>query len=156
ARERAIPFVLFAALSAIFSIACDAAPREIPIATSEAAAQSDARQIVDYPAAIDAIVRVLNGKFALPVPRLTLAIYPTREEFEAGLKPHLGLAPALARSTASFAKAAVGGGRVLVNDVEVAGLSWSERIELLAHELTHAVQLDLAGNRSLVRQQWLT
>lgn len=144
------------ALSAATVPACEAAPQEIPIAIREGAVAADPRQISDYVSAVDAIMRVITEKFALTAPPHTLQIYPSREEFESGLIRHLGLDPALARSTASFAKAAVGGERVLVNEVEVAGLSWVERIELLAHELTHTVQFGLTGHRGLNRQQWLT
>lgn len=147
-------FVL--AVSAFSVPTCQAEPQEIPIAIRKGAASTDPRQIADYQSAVDAIMRVITGKFTLTVPRHTLQIYLSREEFERGLIKHLGLDPALARSTASFAKAAVGGEKVLINDIEVAGLSWPERIELLAHELVHTVQFGLTGHRSLSRQQWLT
>lgn len=147
-------FVL--ALSAIAVPTSEAAPQEIPIAIREGAVATDPRQIADYVSAVDAIMRVITGKFALTAPPHILQIYPSREEFESGLIRHLGLDPALARSTASFAKAAVGGERVLINEVETAGLSWRERIELMAHELTHTVQYGLTGHRPLNRQQWLT
>ena len=148
--------VMVLAASAVFVPSCDAAPQEISTAIGERGAPVDPRQIADYPSAIRAIVRVITDKFALTVPRHPLRIYPSREEFEGGLIEHLGLNPALARSTASFAKAAVGGGGVLINEVEVAGLTWPERIELMAHELAHTVQLELTGHRPLNRLQWLT
>jgi hypothetical protein len=136
--------------------ACHAAPREIPIEITGASEGIDPRRISDYAAAIDAIALMLVHKLNLSVPRDTLTIYALREEFEAGLIEHLGLDVLLARSTASFAQAAVGGRRVLVNDPEVARLGWPERIELIAHELVHTVQSELAGRRSVVRYQWLT
>ena len=132
------------------------APEQIPITTGGVRIQLDARGIADYRTAIAAIASVLVHELKLPVPAYTLEIYPTREEFEAGLIKHLGLEPVLARSTASFAQAAVGGQRVLVNEVQVAKLSWPERIELLAHELVHTVQLGLSDHHSINKQQWLT
>ena len=153
--SRAIIPILFVTGIALVPT-CNAAPREIPIELSESSSQRDPRQIADYTSAIDAIVRVLIHDFGLPVPRHMLTLYVTREEFEAGLIEHMKLNPALARSTASFAQATVTNGRVLVNEPAVAKLTWPERIELLAHEITHTVQLELAGHRSLVRQQWLT
>ena len=152
-----IPFfvMLLSVVGALAAFACHAAPREIPIAMTEASAGLDARQIADYPSAIDAIVRVLVQKYKLPVPRHTLTIYSTREEFEAGLIEHLGMDPPLARTTASFAQAAVGRDRILVSELAVAKLGWPERIELMAHELVHAVQVELAG-QPLNRLQWLT
>lgn len=153
---RAVVIALLSAVGALPVLACHAAPQEIPIAMTGASDGLDARQISDYPSAIDAIVRVLVQKFELPVPPLTLEIHSTREEFEAGLIKDLGLKPALARSTAAFAKAAVGVRVVLINELAVAELSWPDRIELLAHELAHTVQLGLTGQRPLNRQQWLT
>jgi len=154
--SRAVIIAFLSGVGMAQSLPCDAAPREIPIAITESSDRPDPRKIADYASAIDAIVRVLMQKFDLPVPRHTFTIYRTREEFEAALIEHMRLAPALAQSTASFAQAAVGGQRILVNEVEVEKLSWPERIELIAHEITHTVQLELAGHRSLVRQQWLT
>lgn len=133
-----------------------AAPQEIPIAVTGVSDGLNAREIQDYPTAIDAIVRVLVKDLNLPVPLHTLQLHSSLDEFEAGLIKHLGLKPDLARATAAFAKAAVGGRVVLVFAPRLADLSWPDRIELLAHEFAHTVQLELAGHRSLIRQQWLT
>ncbi len=133
-----------------------AAPVEIPIAVNGASTGLAARDIASYPAAIDAIVRVFSQDLKLPVPPHTMRIYATREEFETALVQYLGLEPELAHSTAAFAKAAVGSASVLVNAVQVDDTSWPDRIELLAHELGHSVQLGLTGERPLNRLQWLT
>lgn len=154
--NRAITISLLFAIGIAPALTCEAAPREIPIAMMETANRVDPRQIADYAMAIDAIVRVLVEKLNLPVPRHTMGIYDVHEEFEAALIEHLKLGPALAKSTASFAQAAVGSGRVLLYEPRVAKLSWPDRIELLAHEFTHTVQLGLTGERPLNRQQWLT
>jgi len=156
ARRRAIVLALTAFLGLTPIPPCDAATEEIPIRIVGIDHRIDARQIGDYPTAVDAIVGVLVHKLSLPVPPYTMEIYFTREEFEVGLIKHLGLKPKLARSTASFAKAAVGGERILINELAVAELSWPERIELLAHELAHTVQSELAGNRPFERFHWLT
>lgn len=93
--------------------------------------------------------------FQLPVPRGKLIIYSTRAEFEVGLIEHLKIKPDLAKSTARFAKSAVGSYNVLVNEEAIAATPWPQRIELLAHELTHSVQLTLAKRPGLPRHQWL-
>src|SRR5437867_1306015 len=92
---------LLAAFLALSSVTCAAEPVEIPIVLSDTAQPTDARSIADYRSALDAILRVITGKYGLPVPQHTLLIYSTREELEAGLMLHLGLKPALAASTAS-------------------------------------------------------
>jgi hypothetical protein len=132
-----------------------AAPKEVPLAGSETAVAPDGRPIVDYAAAANAIVWVLTRKLQLPVPRYMMEIYPVRPEFEAALVEHLKLKPEVAHSAGGFAKAAVGNRRVLVNEVAMAGDGWPERLVTLSHEMVHASQLELAGHRSLVRNQWL-
>ncbi|HEX2829731.1 MAG TPA: hypothetical protein VHP37_25520 [Burkholderiales bacterium] len=115
----------------------------------------DARRIADYRQAVDAIVQVMVTKFDLPVPRGSLQVYTSREEFEEGLIRYLKVERAVAHSASEFSKAAVGSYTLLVNAPQVAGLTWPERIELMAHELTHNVQLTLANRPGIARPQWL-
>ena len=143
------------AIFASVAIACQAAPGEIPLRLLPGAGIPDGKEIKSYPVAVDAIVRTMVQKFQLPEPRGLLLIYLTREEFELGLVEHLKITSGLAKSTARFAKSAVGGYNVLVNEQAIADSSWPERVELLAHELMHAVQLTLARRPGLPRHQWL-
>jgi hypothetical protein len=144
----------FFAMALLLPPLCAAAPKEIPLALIDTPAVPG-REIADYATAADAIVRVLAGKLQLPVPRFTMEIYPVREEFETALIEHLKLKPEVARITATFAKAAVGNRRVLVNESAMAALDWPERLITLSHETVHASQLELSGHRSLTRYQWL-
>lgn len=144
-------------LSGLFAFAtpCAAAPDEISLGLHASPSIAPATAIDSYPAAVDAIVRVMVSDFQLPVPRGKLIIYSTRAEFEVGLIEHLKIKPDLAKSTARFAKSAVGSYNVLVNEEAIAATPWPQRIELLAHELTHSVQLTLAKRPGLPRHQWL-
>ncbi len=127
----------------------------IPVALREGK-QAVAGQITDYPTALDAILRVLVEKFSLPIPpRYTLEIHATRLDFQAALIDDLDFEPAIARTTAAFAKAAVGNRKVLVNETVMAESGWPERILTLAHELVHTTQRELANDHSLIRNQWL-
>jgi hypothetical protein len=142
-------------IAALWPMASQAAPLRIPIAGPEGS-KPDSGPITDYPRAIAAIVRILDEKFALPIPRYAMEIYPSREEFEAALVKDLKLTAAIARTTAGFAKAAVGNRKVLVNEPLMATLAWPQRVLTLAHELVHATQLELADHRrSLTSNQWL-
>ena len=136
-------------------LAVQAAPQELLLELSAGSDIPDGRNVKGYPATVDAIVRVMVQKFQLPVPRGKLLIYATREDFKQGLVEHLKISPNLAESTARFAKSAVGSCNVLVNEPAIADSPWPQRIELLAHELTHSVQLTLANRCSLARPQWL-
>lgn len=142
-------------LLASAAICAQAAPREIPLEILPAPNPPDAKIIADYPEAVGAIVWVLVNRFGLPAPRGRLEVHSTRESFERALVKYLKISPVLARSTAQFAKSAVGGDTVLVNAPAVAESSWPQRIALLAHELTHCVELTLADRPALSRPQWL-
>ncbi len=137
------------------AICCHASPQAFPIRMLPGARAPDGAKIADYPAAVAAIAWVMVRRFGLPAPRGRVEVHATRESFERGLVQHLKISPDLARSTAQFAKSAVGDFTVLVNEPAVADLAWPGRIELLAHELTHSLQLTLANRPALARPQWL-
>ena len=148
-------FIGLVAVVTGFASSGHAAAQELPLGMVERSGIPDGRGINSYESAVDAIMRVMVQRFQLPVPRGKLLIYATREDFELGLVEQLKIAPGLARSTARFAKSAVGSCNVLVNGPAVSDLSWPQRIELLAHELMHSAQLTLANRCGLTRQQWL-
>lgn len=140
---------------ALLCTASLASPQSIPIEI-RAGRPVDAARIADYPAALDAILRVMTGRHGLPVPpNATLEVYTDRKDFEYALIDHLGMSPSVARTTAGFAKAAVGARRILVNETEMLTIAWPERLLTLAHEMVHLIQSDLAGERPLNRYQWL-
>ena len=154
-RMRALVLVGTFAVLALLIFPVRARPLEIPLGLLPGTGPADSKSIASYPAAVDAILRVMVEKLRLPMPRGKLLVYETREEFEAALIEQLKIEPGLARSTAKFAKSAVGNLNVLVNEEAIAQSSWPERIELLAHELSHSLQLALAHRTSLARPQWL-
>lgn len=136
-------------------IGAQASTQEIPL-VPRGGDHAHGSRIADYQTALDAILPVLSQRFALPIPpRYALVIHTERADFEAALVKDLKLQPAVARSAANFAKAAVGNRKVLVNEQAMADMPWPQRILTLAHELVHTTQLELAGHRSLVRYQWL-
>ncbi|MEQ1773255.1 MAG: hypothetical protein ABL891_05660 [Burkholderiales bacterium] len=134
---------------------CHASPNELPIQLLSGAQPIDAREIADYPRALDAVLRVMVQKFNLPLPRGKVEIHSTREGFERALITYLKIAPSLARSTAQFARAAVGSNTLLINEQALAGFTWPQRMEEMAHELTHILQLTLANRSGINGNQWL-
>ncbi|TWO72395.1 hypothetical protein FN976_06750 [Caenimonas sedimenti] len=150
-----IRLLLGPALWCVLLAAAAADPQRIQLSADAGEARVVASAIHDYRSAAQAIAGVLGNELRLPVPAYTMEVHATRAGFEAGLVQHLKLTPESARSTAAFAKAAVGGRRVLVNDPLLSADPWPERLVTIAHEVVHASQLELAGNRSLVRNQWL-
>jgi hypothetical protein len=134
------------ALAAPLSFPLPSAPSDTPVVASS---------ISDYPSAAAAIVGVLTQTLQLPVPAYRMEVHADAASFEAALRQHLRLPPESARTAAGIAKAAVGSRRILVNEPLMATIDWPERLVTLAHEMVHATQLELAGHRSLVRNQWL-
>jgi hypothetical protein len=132
-----------------------AAPQEIPLPSQPPETPVVASGIVDYLTAAHAIIGVLTQKLQLPMPAYIMEVHGDVASFEAGLVRHLQLKPETAKSAAGFAKAAVGGRRIVVNEALLAKSAWPERIVTLSHEMVHATQLELAGHRSVVRYQWL-
>ena len=135
--------------------ACCAGVEEFPLQVQPGGEIPTGVAIEGYPAAVKAIVQVMVRDFRVPAPRGKLLVYGTREEFERGLVEHLKIKPALAKSTAKFAKGAVGSYNLLVSEPALAESNWPQRIEFLAHELTHCVQLTLANKPGIARPQWL-
>jgi hypothetical protein len=152
---RGLSFVMATVLAG-----CTAVPRETRLTVMPGAPRPVATQIGNYQDAVDAIVSVMTEDLQLPIPRtsFTLYFYPYREAFAQGLTEQFNTDPTLARV---IAKSALGrirqtaeGKQFLVNEEILAGLKWPERIHVLAHELTHIVQYELADGR-LAGDLWL-
>jgi hypothetical protein len=110
-------------------------------------------RIGNYQAAVDAIVSVMTEDLQIPLPNtsFTLYFYPYREAFAQGLTEKFKTDPALARE---IGKSALGrirqtkeGKQLLVNEEILEPLNWPARIHVLAHELTHIAQYELAQGR---------
>lgn len=111
------------------------------------------QSIRHYPAALTAIVLAFERDLGLPAVEATLVPFPTRRSFEQGLL-QIGYPPRLARAASSFD--AIGGARaILVSGPAVARFDWEQRIRLLAHELVHTLQYQLAGGTRGASEQWL-
>jgi len=145
---------LLAAVLALATAGCSSAPRVIPISESSEPPKPAAR-IADYQDAFHAIAAVLGRDLGLPIPRVSLYLYPHREAFEQGLMAERNFEPALARDAASFSRGVGGPDKILVNEAALARTPWPERIRFLSHEFTHTVQYDLARGRRSTSEQWL-
>jgi hypothetical protein len=141
-------------------VGCTTMPGETRLTVMPGAPRPVAMQIDTYQDALDAIVSVMTEDLQIPVPRtsITLYFYPDREAFAQGLTDRFNNDPTLARAVA---KSALGrlrqtreGKQFVVNDEILAGLRWPERIHVLAHELTHIVQYELAEGK-LAGDLWL-
>ena len=104
------------------------------------------------PAALDRLIEVIQ-ELGLPLPSTTrVYIYGSRQAFRRGIVEDANLSPDGADELAAFAVGLARPGRVLLNG-KLAD-SGSEWMRLVAHELTHVAQFQLAGGEGRA-DQWL-
>jgi hypothetical protein len=133
----------------------------------------------DYPETLAAIVSVMTRDLKLPAPEGIVTFYPNSVALESALvveyekdfeqlEKQLGpkekerfLATKVetialsARQRATTALAVGMYKRVLVNELIFFRYPWSERVRVLAHELTHSVQRALVDGRVINADLWL-
>jgi len=108
------------------------------------AVPADPRLLTTHEDAVRGIGAMLAREFGLPLPdELTLYVYGSRRGFEEGLVSDARLSPMRA---AELSESALGVGRprqLLFHDEALPrGREW---LRLIAHELTHVCQIELAG-----------
>jgi hypothetical protein len=104
------------------------------------------------PEALDRLIGVLQ-ELGLPLPSSTrVYIYGSRQAFRRGIVDDAGLSPDGADELAGFAVGLARPNRVLLNGrLADSGHEW---LRLVAHELTHVAQFELAGGAGRA-DQWL-
>src|SRR5947207_3558618 len=104
-------------------------------------------------AAVEEIVGVMRDDLGLPVPqRVSVFVYDSRADFREGLMDEGYVSSDRVNEIASFAAGLARPGRVLLHARATRGrLEWRR---LIAHELTHVVQFNLAGGDGRA-DQWL-
>jgi hypothetical protein len=119
----------------VVPISLDASRLEVP---------ADPRLLTTHESAVRGIGAMLAREFGLPLPaEVTLYVYGSRRVFEEGLVSDARLSPARA---AELSASALGVGRprqLLFHDVSAQ--RDREWLRLVAHELTHVCQIELAG-----------
>jgi hypothetical protein len=130
----------------------------------------------DYPEVLAAISAVMVRELNFPPIQGVVVFYENSQTFEAGLaaafeesarraeertgkrqpeavrQENIAFA---ARQRAVTAVAVATNGNVLVHEIPFKRYSWSERVRVLAHELTHVLQRDLAGRRPAGWESWM-
>jgi hypothetical protein len=129
-------------------------PRAISLAEIRGRSVEHSTGIADDERALISIATVMERDLGLPELRATLHFYPNRQAFRNALEA-AGYNSDLARDTAAAMSAIGGFRRVLVNDSSLRRLQSSQRIALLAHELTHTAQYEFSSGRRSTSEQWL-
>ena len=134
----------------LFLTACGAAPIT-PVTVS--LADGGLQVPPAHRAAVEEIVTIMRDEMTLPVPdRVNVYVYDSRSAFRDGLMDEGYVAADRVNEIASFAAGLARPGRVLLHARATRGkLEWRR---LIAHELTHVVQFNLAGGDGRA-DQWL-
>jgi hypothetical protein len=115
---------------------------------------SDARQFGSTDAAVLGIAAIMARSFALPFPeQVTVYLYAGRQAFEHGLIQDAHVSPPRAAELSGFA-IGIGQRRQLLLKEDAPDRGEPEWLRLIAHELTHVSQIELAGGEER-GEQWL-
>jgi hypothetical protein len=127
-------------------------PVNLPAHTLERPTHSESLNSPD--AAVRGIAAIMVHDLGLIVPeRVTVYVYSGREVFEQGLIRDADIAPARAAELSDFA-VGVGKRRQLLLHDEPGMSQGGEWLRLIAHELTHVSQIELAQGEGRA-EQWL-
>jgi len=157
--RRAAGLAVLAVLVLLAASGCGRRERTVmPVTIDErigSAAPRHPQDFSSHEAVVRGVAAILRRDFGLPVPeQVTVYLYSSRALFERGLVDDGRLAPVRAAELGEFA-VAVGKRRQLLLHNEGAPPSSRYWMRLIAHELTHVAQIELAGSEGQA-EQWLT
>jgi hypothetical protein len=110
--------------------------------------------IDNYPRAVATITYILEHELPIPPVDASLRFYASREALTEGLITS-GYNARAARLVTANVGALAADGKIILNDSALLRRPWTQRIAVIAHELTHAVQYQLADRRRSTSDQWL-
>jgi hypothetical protein len=145
------------ALGALFVLATGGVSRVvIPFSLDPGTivAPRDARGLTNHEAAVRGLSAILVRELGLPMPaHFTLYVYGGRQPFEQGLVHDAQVAPARAAELSVFAVGIGKRRQLLLNDdgAQPRGREW---LRLIAHELAHVSQIEMAQGEGRA-EQWL-
>ena len=117
-------------------------------------APADSRELTNHERAVQGIAALLVRELKLPMPdRVTVYVYSSRQVFEQGLIRDAHVSPVRAAELSDFA-IGVGRRRQLLFNDEAYDHRGREWLRLIAHELTHVSQIELAQGEGRA-EQWL-
>ena len=161
----------------LFLHACSAAPQVLPIpAPSENAVRPLDWLNENYPEVLSAISTAMVRELKFPPVQGVVTFYSNYQTFESGLAAEFDASARraeeragrrqpeavrqqniafLARQRSVTAAAVAINGNVLVHEIAFRRYPWSERVRVLAHEITHVLQRNLAAQRPASWENWL-
>jgi hypothetical protein len=146
-----------AALLSLLALTTSGAARSVisfNVDPTTIAVPKDARSLNTHEAAVRGLTAILVRELALPMPTtFTLYVYGGRSTFEQGLVQDAQVAPARAAELSEFAVGIGKRRQLLLNDDggQPRGREW---LRLIAHELAHVSQIEMAQGEGRA-EQWL-
>ena len=126
----------------------------VTIEPGSLAPPNSARVMTTHEQAVRGISAILVSDLHLPVPeQVTVFVYDSRRVFEKGLVNDANVSPARAAELSDFA-IGIGKRRQLLLNDEGADRNGREWLRLIAHEMAHVCQIELAQGEGLA-EQWL-
>ena len=111
-------------------------------------------ELLTNEAAVRGIAAVMVKELGLPLPaQFTVYVYSSRQVFEQGLVQDAQVAPVRAAELSEFA-VGIGKRRQLLLNDEASQPGGREWLRLIAHELAHVSQIEMAGGEGRA-EQWL-
>ena len=146
-----------ALLAAALLLAGCVASREIVVSVPiERGAPADIRAHTDNATVLRSVATLLVTRFALPLtPPIHAYFYPSRDDFERGLVEQARVDASIARDQASYAIGVGTANGILLRGDRFGSVPVSLRIGVIAHELTHVSQYELAGGLRSTSEQWI-
>jgi hypothetical protein len=126
----------------------------IPIEPLSLGLASDVLPVATYEGTVRRIAHVMSHDLNLPLPgRITLHLYESPKRLAEGLVEELGVAPLLASQLSDFAAGLTVDQHLLLLEPE-SRRGAREWLRLVAHEMAHVSQAQLAGRQGRT-EQWL-
>ena len=152
--QRLIGFALLAALVVVAGCGSGRLVLPFQLDSGNLVAPRDASMLTSHERAVRGLAAILVRDLALPMPpSFTVYVYSGRQIFEQGLIQDAQVTPVRAAELSEFAVGIGKRRQLLLNDDagQARGREW---LRLIAHELAHVSQIEMAGGEGRA-EQWL-
>ena len=147
-------FLLMVALVVVAGCGSGRVVLPVTIDPNAQVSPADSRDLTNHERAVQGIAAILSKDLKLPMPeRVTVYVYSSRQVFEQGLIRDAHVSPVRAAELSDFA-IGVGRRRQLLFNDEAYDHRGREWLRLIAHELAHVSQIELAQGEGRA-EQWL-
>ena len=150
--------LLIGVITAVTPLAACAAratpPRIIPLSTVRAAEQTASRAVDDYTVMLAPVLAIMEQDLKFPPLDGSVYMFADRRSLQAWLVSE-GYELLLAHQVSVVMDAVSSPLKIRVTESALRVLTPSDRMRMLAHELTHAAEYQLSGGRRGTSDQWL-